>query len=64
LLHGVSISETAIHAAFCDENTKNLLRKRHDGLAALVQGHLRQKPFDGSVYVFRAMRADRLKMIF
>ena len=24
-------------------------RKGHDGLAALVQSHLRQKPFDGSV---------------
>ena len=39
-------------------------RKGHDGLAALVQGHLRQKPFDGSVYVFRAKRADRLKLLF
>ena len=38
-------------------------RKGHDGLAALVQSHLRQKPFDGSVYVFRAKRADRLKLI-
>ena len=35
-------------------------RKGHDGLAALVQSQLRQKPFDGSVYVFRAKRADRL----
>lgn len=39
-------------------------RKGHDGLAALVQNHLRQKPFDGAVYVFRAKRADRLKLIF
>ena len=39
-------------------------RKGHDGLAALVQGHLRQKPFDGSVYVCCAKRADRLKLIF
>ena len=38
-------------------------RKGHDGLAALVQSQLRQKPFDGSVYVFRAKRADRLKLI-
>ena len=38
-------------------------RKGHDGLAALVQSHLRQKPFDGSVYVFRAKRADRLELI-
>ena len=39
-------------------------RKGHDGLAALVQSHLRQMPFDGSVYVFRAKRADRLKLIY
>ena len=38
-------------------------RKGHDGLAALVQSHLQKKPFDGAVYVFRAKRADRLKMI-
>lgn len=36
-------------------------RKGHDGLAALVQSHLKKKPFDGVVYVFRA---DRLKMIW
>ena len=39
-------------------------RKGHDGLAALVQSHLKKKPFDGAVYVFRAKRADRLKMIW
>jgi Transposase and inactivated derivatives len=39
-------------------------RKGHDGLAALAQSHQRQKPFDGSVYVFRAKRADRLKLIY
>jgi len=39
-------------------------RKGHDGLAALVQNHLHHKPFDGAVYVFRAKRTDRLKLIF
>jgi len=39
-------------------------RKGHDGLAALVQSHLQHKPFDGAVYVFRAKRADRLKLIY
>jgi len=39
-------------------------RKGHDGLAALVQSHLRKKPFDGAVYVFRAKRADRLKLVY
>lgn len=38
--------------------------KGHDGLAALVQSHLKKKSFDGAVYVFRAKRADRLKMIW
>lgn len=39
-------------------------RKGHDGLAALVQSHLKMTPFDSAVYVFRAKRADRLKMIW
>jgi len=39
-------------------------RKGHDGLAALVQSHLKKDPFGGAVYVFRAKRADRLKMIY
>jgi transposase len=29
-----------------------------------VQSHLLKKPFDGAVYVFRAKRVDRLKMIW
>jgi len=37
--------------------------KGHGGLATLVQSHLQKKPLDGAVYVFRAKRADRLKMI-
>ena len=39
-------------------------RKGHDGLAGLVQSHLRKTAFDGVVYVFRAKRADRLKLIY
>lgn len=39
-------------------------RKGHDGLAALVMNQLGHRPFDGSVFVFRAKRADRLKLIF
>lgn len=39
-------------------------RKGHDGLSALVQNHLRHKPFDGAIYVFRAKRGDRLKLIY
>ncbi len=39
-------------------------RKGHDGLAAIVMNQLKQPAFDGSVYVFRAKRADRLKLVF
>ena len=33
-----------------------------DGLAALVQEHLRLDPFTGTVFVFRAKRANRMKL--
>ena len=39
-------------------------RKGADGLAALVREALRSDPFSGVVYVFRAKRADRVKLIF
>ena len=39
-------------------------RKGHDGLAALVQAALKEDPFTGTVFVFRAKRADRLKLLF
>ena len=39
-------------------------RKGHDGLAALVQSALKEDPFTGTVFVFRAKRADRLKILF
>lgn len=39
-------------------------RKGHDGLAALVQSALHKNPFTGTVFVFRAKRADRLKLIY
>ena len=35
-----------------------------DGLAALVKEELKADPFGGVIYVFRAKRADRLKLIF
>ena len=38
-------------------------RKGMDGLAALVAEHLRADPFSGAIFVFRARRADRVKMI-
>jgi transposase len=34
-----------------------------DGLAALVQQALRENPFAGDLFVFRAKRADRVKIL-
>ena len=39
-------------------------RKGHDGLTTLVQSVLRKDPFTGTVFVFRAKRADRLKLLY
>ena len=39
-------------------------RKGMDGLAALVQEHLQRDPFSGSIFVFRARRADRVKIVW
>ena len=38
-------------------------RKGMDGLAALVQQALRADPFAGEVFIFRAKRADRVKIL-
>jgi transposase len=38
-------------------------RKGADGLAALVRETLRLDPFSGMVFVFRAKRADRVKLL-
>jgi transposase len=40
------------------------LRKGMDGLSALVQEELRADSFSGVIYVFRAKRADRVKLLF
>ncbi len=39
-------------------------RKGVDGLAALVRDTMGADPFSGTVYVFRAKRADRVKLVF
>jgi transposase len=39
-------------------------RKGAEGLAALVRETMGADPFSGTVYVFRAKRADRIKLIF
>ena len=39
-------------------------RKVHNGLAALVKNELRKDPFTGTGFVFRARKADRLKLLY
>jgi transposase len=39
-------------------------RKGADGLAALVREAIGADPFSGAVYVFRAKRADRVKLVY
>ena len=39
-------------------------RKGHDSLAALVKNELRKDPFTGTVFVFRARKVDRLKLLY
>jgi transposase len=39
-------------------------RKGVDGLAALVREVMGADPFSGTIYVFRAKRADRIKLVF
>jgi len=39
-------------------------RKGAEGLAALVKAEMGADPFSGTIYVFRAKRADRIKLIF
>lgn len=38
-------------------------RKGMDGLAAVVKEHLKAEPYSGAIFVFRAKRADRVKLI-
>ena len=39
-------------------------RKGAEGLAALVRETMAADPFCGALYVFRAKRADRIKLVF
>jgi transposase len=39
-------------------------RKGAEGLAALVRETMQADPFSGAIYVFRAKRADRVKLIY
>lgn len=39
-------------------------RKGAEGLAALVRESMGADPFSGTVYVFRARRADRIKLVY
>ncbi len=39
-------------------------RKGANGLAALIKDEMKTDPFSGVVYVFRAKRADRIKLLY
>ena len=39
-------------------------RKQHDGHVAHVKTVLRKDPFTKTVFLFRAKRSDRLKLVF
>lgn len=39
-------------------------RKGMDGLAALITAEFKLEPYSGVIYVFRAKRADRVKLLF
>ncbi|NNH42065.1 IS66 family insertion sequence element accessory protein TnpB [Rhizobium laguerreae] len=39
-------------------------RKGAEGMAALVKAEMSADPFSGTIYVFRAKRTDRIKLIF
>lgn len=39
-------------------------RKGHDSLAAMVKNELRRDPFTGAVFVFRARKAARPKLLY
>ncbi len=39
-------------------------RKGANGLATLIKDEMRADPFSGVVYVFRAKRADRIKLLY
>ncbi|CCG42829.1 IS66 family insertion sequence element accessory protein TnpB [Magnetospirillum molischianum] len=40
------------------------MRKGMDGLAVLVQEHLKKDPFSGHLFAFRGRKADTLKILF
>ena len=39
-------------------------RKGANGLAAMIKDEMRADPFSGVIYVFRAKRADRIKLLY
>lgn len=46
-------------------DTKHInFRKGHDSLVAMVKNEPRKDPFTGTVFVFRARKADRLKLLY
>ena len=44
--------------------TRPDFRKGTEGLVSVVRDVIGADPFDGAIYVFRAKRADRVKLVF
>jgi transposase len=40
------------------------MRKGLDGLATLIQEHLKKDPFSGALFVFRGKRGDLIKLLW
>ena len=40
------------------------MRRRFDGLSALIQGALHEDPFSGHLFVFRCRKGDRIKVLW
>src|ERR671928_186995 len=58
----IEVSTGAVHVMMATRPVD--FRKGVDGLAALVRESMGADPFSGTVYVFRAKRADRVKLVF
>ena len=54
----------AVMSKTCFQHGPVDFRKGMDGLAAFIESELKADPFSGVIYVFRAKRADRVKLLF
>jgi transposase len=60
---GLAFASVVLEAPRSSPSTARNFRKGMDGLAALVRESLGADPYSGVVYVFRAKRTDRVKLL-